>query len=216
MRCTLWHICLGSYLLLKFELVSCMNCMLINLPTCKLSRSCMPCTLQFLTALVHMTAAAVTLLYSQERCQPDQDFRCLTQHLKQQLVRLGVSGIEMKHQFYCAKRRDTGCSASLTLTAAFCKRFMLHTRSKLLVPLLCGLVFSGMFCNRGVFTVHIISFCVSISRHGGAFRSLKTLLQHKLVHHESQKYDGYRCGVCVDVLRKAHRHRHRHKQTGHA
>lgn len=29
-------------------------------------------------------------------------------------------------------------------------------------------------------------------RHGGALRCLKTLLRHKLVHHESSKYDGYR------------------------
>jgi hypothetical protein len=29
-------------------------------------------------------------------------------------------------------------------------------------------------------------------RHGGAYLCLKTLLRHKLVHHESQKYDGYR------------------------
>ena len=29
-------------------------------------------------------------------------------------------------------------------------------------------------------------------RHGAAFRCLKTLLQHKLVHHDGSKYDGYR------------------------
>jgi hypothetical protein len=29
-------------------------------------------------------------------------------------------------------------------------------------------------------------------RHGGAFQCVKTLLRHKLVHHENQKYDGYR------------------------
>ncbi|KAF6256260.1 Serine/threonine-protein kinase RIO2 [Scenedesmus sp. NREL 46B-D3] len=33
---------------------------------------------------------------------------------------------------------------------------------------------------------------ISGLKHGGAFRCLKTLLQHKLVHHEGQKYDGYR------------------------
>jgi RIO kinase 2 len=37
------------------------------------------------------------------------------------------------------------------------------------------------------------SFSTSLLvRHGGAYRCLKTLLQHKLVHHESAKYDGYR------------------------
>lgn len=30
------------------------------------------------------------------------------------------------------------------------------------------------------------------NRHGGAHRCLKTLLRHKLVHHEGQRYDGYR------------------------
>ncbi|KAF8073207.1 rio2 [Scenedesmus sp. PABB004] len=29
-------------------------------------------------------------------------------------------------------------------------------------------------------------------KHGAAYRCLKTLLQHKLVHHEGHKYDGYR------------------------
>ncbi len=29
-------------------------------------------------------------------------------------------------------------------------------------------------------------------RHGGAYQCVKTLLRHKLVHHENQKYDGYR------------------------
>lgn len=29
-------------------------------------------------------------------------------------------------------------------------------------------------------------------KHGGAFKCLKTLLRHKLVHHEGKKYDGYR------------------------
>jgi hypothetical protein len=29
-------------------------------------------------------------------------------------------------------------------------------------------------------------------RHGGAYRCLKTLLRHKLVHHEAKQYDGYR------------------------
>lgn len=29
-------------------------------------------------------------------------------------------------------------------------------------------------------------------KHGGAFKCLKTLLRHKLVHHDGQKYDGYR------------------------
>ncbi|KIY91481.1 RIO kinase 2 [Monoraphidium neglectum] len=33
---------------------------------------------------------------------------------------------------------------------------------------------------------------ISGLKHGGAFRCLKTLLRHKLVHHEAQKYDGYR------------------------
>ncbi|WIA29736.1 hypothetical protein OEZ86_012214 [Tetradesmus obliquus] len=33
---------------------------------------------------------------------------------------------------------------------------------------------------------------ISGLKHGCAFRCLKTLLQHKLVHHEGQKYDGYR------------------------
>ncbi|KAL6763256.1 RIO1 family-domain-containing protein [Haematococcus lacustris] len=33
---------------------------------------------------------------------------------------------------------------------------------------------------------------ISGLKHGGAFRSIKTLLRHKLVHHENQKYDGYR------------------------
>eukprot|EP00879_Flechtneria_rotunda_P027097 GHRR01028964.1.p1 GENE.GHRR01028964.1~~GHRR01028964.1.p1 ORF type:complete len:171 (+),score=54.19 GHRR01028964.1:198-710(+) len=33
---------------------------------------------------------------------------------------------------------------------------------------------------------------ISGLKHGGAFRCLKTLLQHKLVHHEGHKYDGYR------------------------
>ena len=31
-----------------------------------------------------------------------------------------------------------------------------------------------------------------IQRHGGAFKCLKTLLRHKLVHHDGTKYDGYR------------------------
>ncbi|CAM6050463.1 unnamed protein product [Sphagnum compactum] len=29
-------------------------------------------------------------------------------------------------------------------------------------------------------------------KHGGAFKNMKTLLRHKLVHHDSSKYDGYR------------------------
>jgi len=29
-------------------------------------------------------------------------------------------------------------------------------------------------------------------KHGGTFKCLKTLLRHKLVHHDGQKYDGYR------------------------
>lgn len=29
-------------------------------------------------------------------------------------------------------------------------------------------------------------------RHGAAFRCLKNLLRHKLVHHDASKYDGYR------------------------
>ena len=29
-------------------------------------------------------------------------------------------------------------------------------------------------------------------RHGGAFKCIKTLLRHKLLHHDSSKYDGYR------------------------
>ena len=29
-------------------------------------------------------------------------------------------------------------------------------------------------------------------KHGGTFKCLKTLLRHKLVHHEGKKYDGYR------------------------
>ncbi len=33
---------------------------------------------------------------------------------------------------------------------------------------------------------------MTLRRHGGAFKSLKVLLRHKLVHHESKKYDGYR------------------------
>jgi hypothetical protein len=39
--------------------------------------------------------------------------------------------------------------------------------------------------------LNLFGHCV-LCRHGGAYRSLKTLLQHKLVHHEGQKYDGYR------------------------
>ncbi|KAI8468269.1 MAG: RIO1 family-domain-containing protein [Monoraphidium minutum] len=33
---------------------------------------------------------------------------------------------------------------------------------------------------------------ISGLKHGGAFRCLKTLLRHKLVHHEGKTYDGYR------------------------
>lgn len=29
-------------------------------------------------------------------------------------------------------------------------------------------------------------------KHGGTFRSLKVLLRHKLIHHDSSTYDGYR------------------------
>ena len=29
-------------------------------------------------------------------------------------------------------------------------------------------------------------------RHGGAYKCLKILLRHKLVHHDGTKYDGYR------------------------
>lgn len=29
-------------------------------------------------------------------------------------------------------------------------------------------------------------------KHGGAFKCLKVLLRHKLVHHDASKYDGYR------------------------
>lgn len=29
-------------------------------------------------------------------------------------------------------------------------------------------------------------------KHGGTYKNLKTLLRHKLVHHDSSKYDGYR------------------------
>ena len=36
------------------------------------------------------------------------------------------------------------------------------------------------------------NFLFDCDRHGGAFKSLKVLLRHKLVHHESKKYDGYR------------------------
>ena len=34
--------------------------------------------------------------------------------------------------------------------------------------------------------------CLLPCRHGGAVRSLKTLLRGKLVHHDGSKYDGYR------------------------
>lgn len=33
---------------------------------------------------------------------------------------------------------------------------------------------------------------ISGLKHGGAFKSVKTLLRHKLVHHENKAYDGYR------------------------
>lgn len=29
-------------------------------------------------------------------------------------------------------------------------------------------------------------------KHGGTYNNLRTLLRHKLVHHDSSKYDGYR------------------------
>jgi RIO-like serine/threonine protein kinase len=29
-------------------------------------------------------------------------------------------------------------------------------------------------------------------KHGGAYKYIRDLLKHKLVHHENQQYDGYR------------------------
>lgn len=31
-----------------------------------------------------------------------------------------------------------------------------------------------------------------VHRHGGAIRSVRELLKHKLLHHENREYDGYR------------------------
>jgi RIO kinase 2 len=33
---------------------------------------------------------------------------------------------------------------------------------------------------------------ISGLKHGGAFKCVKTLLRHKLLHHDGSKYDGYR------------------------
>lgn len=32
----------------------------------------------------------------------------------------------------------------------------------------------------------------NLGRHGGTYRHLRTLLRYKLVHHDQNKYDGYR------------------------
>jgi RIO kinase 2 len=45
--------------------------------------------------------------------------------------------------------------------------------------------------NHEIVPVQLVS-SISGLRHGGSFKVLRTLLRHKLLHHENLKYDGYR------------------------
>ena len=45
--------------------------------------------------------------------------------------------------------------------------------------------------NHELVPVELIN-AISGLKHGGAFKLIRELLKHKLVHHENQKYDGYR------------------------
>ena len=45
--------------------------------------------------------------------------------------------------------------------------------------------------NHELVPVELIN-SISGLKHGGAYKYIRELLKHKLVHHENQKYDGYR------------------------
>ena len=45
--------------------------------------------------------------------------------------------------------------------------------------------------NHELVPVELVN-AISGLKHGGAFKLIRELLKHKLVHHENQKYDGYR------------------------
>ncbi|MEW5302812.1 MAG: hypothetical protein WDW36_005558 [Sanguina aurantia] len=45
--------------------------------------------------------------------------------------------------------------------------------------------------NHEIVPIQLVD-TISGLKHGGAFKCLKTLLRHKLVHHDGQHYDGYR------------------------
>ena len=45
--------------------------------------------------------------------------------------------------------------------------------------------------NHEMVPTQLVS-AISGLRHGGSYKVLRTLLRHKLIHHENKKYDGYR------------------------
>ena len=45
--------------------------------------------------------------------------------------------------------------------------------------------------NHELVPVELVN-AISGLKHGGAYKYVRELLKHKLVHHENQKYDGYR------------------------
>ena len=45
--------------------------------------------------------------------------------------------------------------------------------------------------NHELVPVELVS-AISGLKHGGAYKYIRDLLKHKLVHHDNQKYDGYR------------------------